>query len=87
MDRWRQAAQDAIAHLLLTIPAWRNFEKCIQAYRREIKRLQNKLHHTEKALTLVLALLVASCKIQAFWCQGRVELSTAADRRKALEIL
>ena len=67
VDRWRQAAQDAIAQPLLTMAEQKDLEKRHQADQREIKRLQQELRRKDKALAEAAALLIASKKIQAYW--------------------
>jgi transposase-like protein len=67
VDRWRQAAQDANAHPLLTMSDQKDLQKRHQEDQREIKRLQQELRRKDKALAEAAALLIASKKIQAYW--------------------
>jgi hypothetical protein len=59
VDRWRQAAKDANAKPLLTMPDQKDLQKRHQEDQREIKRLHQELRRNNKALAEAAALLVA----------------------------
>ncbi len=67
LDRWRQAAQDANAQLLMTMADQKDLQKRHQEDQREITRLQQELRRKDMALAEATALLKASKKIQVFW--------------------
>ena len=63
VERWRQAAQaaqDANAQPLLTMADQKDLQKRHQEDQRQIKRLQQELRRTDKALAEPIALLIAS---------------------------
>jgi putative transposase len=51
VDLWRQAAQDAIAQLLLTMADQKDLQKQHQEDQRQVKRLLQELRRKDKALT------------------------------------
>jgi transposase-like protein len=87
VERWRQASQDANEKPVLTLRQQKELEKLRAQDQREIKRLQKELRKKEKALAEAAVLLLVTKKDAGPLGRGRGGLTSAADRRRALEIL
>ena len=87
MELWRQTAQDANEKPVLTLKEQKELEKLRAQDQREIKALMQELQRKEKAMAENGSLFGAAKKVGGLLLGGRGRPTSAAHRRKAIELI